>query len=193
MMVVARSGRRTRRATVSNEQLEEMGPIDDVVLEWPGELPTTGEVQPLLLDLVDRGIIRILDIAFLTKDEDGSVRALDVGDLEQEAAAFAAFEGASAPAQKARFRPRAGVSLVGTRERRHILARRTRGVLTASAIRSTSSSAGALPNKEERSWQSAPSTSTSSAFPATSSPGVSPRRSSSWWRTARSECSICSS
>ena len=66
------------------------------------------------------------------------------------------------------------------------------GVLTASAIRSTTSSAGALPNKE-RSWQSAPSTSTSSAFPATSSPGVSPRRSSSWWRTARSECSICSS
>jgi hypothetical protein len=66
-----------------------------VVLEWPGELPTTGEVQPLLLDLVDRGIIRILDIAFLTKDEDGSVRALDVGDLEQVAAAFAAFEGAS--------------------------------------------------------------------------------------------------
>jgi Family of unknown function (DUF6325) len=93
--VVARSGRRTRGATVSNEQLEEMGPIDYVVLEWPGELPTTGEVQPLLLDLVDRGIIRILDIAFLTKDEDGSVRALDVGNLEQVAAAFAAFEGAS--------------------------------------------------------------------------------------------------
>jgi hypothetical protein len=52
-------------------------------------------VQPLLLDLVDRGIIRILDIAFLTKHEDGSVRALEVRDLKQAAAAFAEFEGAS--------------------------------------------------------------------------------------------------
>ena len=80
---------------MSQEQLEELGPIDYVVLEWPGELPTTGEVQPLLLDLVDHGIIRILDIAFLTKGEDGSVSALDVGDLKQVAAAFAEFEGAS--------------------------------------------------------------------------------------------------
>jgi uncharacterized protein DUF6325 len=85
----------TRGETVSEEQLDEMGPIDYVVLEWQGELPTAGEVQPLLLDLADRGIIRILDIAFLTKDEDGSVSALDVGDLKQVAAAFAEFEGAS--------------------------------------------------------------------------------------------------
>jgi hypothetical protein len=80
---------------VSEAQLEEMGPIDYVVLEWQGELPTAGEVQPLLMELVDRGIIRILDIAFLTKDEDGSVSALGVGDLKQAAAAFAEFEGAS--------------------------------------------------------------------------------------------------
>jgi hypothetical protein len=80
---------------VSEQRLEEMGPIDYVVLEWPGELPTAGEVQPLLLDLVDRGIIRILDIAFLTKGEDGSVAALDVGELKQVAAAFAEFQGAS--------------------------------------------------------------------------------------------------
>ena len=85
----------TRGETVSVEQLEELGPIDYVVLEWPGELPDAGEVQPLLLELVDRGIIRILDIAFLTKGEDGSVSAVDVGDLQQVAAAFAAFEGAS--------------------------------------------------------------------------------------------------
>jgi uncharacterized membrane protein len=80
---------------VSEAQLEEMGPIDYVVLEWQGELPSAGEVQPLLLELVDRGIIRILDIAFLTKDQDGSVAALEIGDLKQVAAAFAEFEGAS--------------------------------------------------------------------------------------------------
>jgi len=80
---------------VSEAPLEELGPIDYVVLEWQGELPATGEVQPLLLELVDRGVIRILDIALVTKAADGSVAAVDVGDLEQVAAAFAAFEGAS--------------------------------------------------------------------------------------------------
>ena len=80
---------------MSEEQLEEMGPIDYVVLEWKGEQPDAGEVQPLLLDLVDRGIIRILDIAFLAKDEDGAVSGIDIGDLKQVAAAFAEFEGAS--------------------------------------------------------------------------------------------------
>jgi Family of unknown function (DUF6325) len=80
---------------MSDAQLEELGPIDYVVLEWQGQQPNAGEVQPLLMDLVDRGIIRILDIAFVAKDQDGSVSAIDIGDLKQVAAAFAEFEGAS--------------------------------------------------------------------------------------------------
>ena len=80
---------------MSDQQLDELGPIDYVVLEWPGRQPEAGEVQPLLLDLVDRGIIRILDIAFLAKDQDGSVSGLDLGDLKEVAEAFAEFEGAS--------------------------------------------------------------------------------------------------
>ena len=60
---------------MTEAQLDEMGPVDYVVLEWPGQQPDTGEVQPLLLDLVDRGIIRILDIAFLAKTETGRCRA----------------------------------------------------------------------------------------------------------------------
>jgi Family of unknown function (DUF6325) len=80
---------------VSEAELEELGPIDYVVLEWPGAFPDTSEVQPLLLELVDRGIIRILDIGFVAKDENGEVTGLDVGDLKQVAAAFAEFEGAS--------------------------------------------------------------------------------------------------
>ena len=80
---------------MSEAELEELGPIDYVVLEWPGAFPDTSEVQPLLLDLVDRGIIRILDIGFVAKDENGEVTGLDVGDLKQVAAAFAEFEGAS--------------------------------------------------------------------------------------------------
>lgn len=80
---------------MSAEQLEELGPIDYVVLEWPGGLTGTGESPALLLDLVDRGIIRILDIAFVTKDADGTVSGVEVGDLKEVAAAFAEFEGAS--------------------------------------------------------------------------------------------------
>jgi hypothetical protein len=80
---------------MSETQLEEMGPIDYVVLEWRGQQPTAGEVQPLLLDLVDRGIIRILDIAFVAKDPEGSVSGIELGDLKEAAAAFAEFQGAS--------------------------------------------------------------------------------------------------
>ena len=56
---------------MSEAQFDEMGPIDYVVLEWPGDTPVTGEVMALLLDLVDRGTIRILDLAFVAKGEDG--------------------------------------------------------------------------------------------------------------------------
>jgi hypothetical protein len=76
------------------EQLEEMGPIDYVVLEWPGAQPS-GEVAPLLVDLVDRGIIRILDIAFMVKGEDGSVAALDLSSLNGGDAGLGQFDGAS--------------------------------------------------------------------------------------------------
>jgi hypothetical protein len=80
---------------VSQEQLEEMGPVDYVVLEWSGDQPVTGEVMPLLLDLVDRGVIRILDIAFVVKDPDGSVTPIDFHDFVQKVPGMAGFEGAS--------------------------------------------------------------------------------------------------
>jgi hypothetical protein len=86
---------RPEEGTVREAALDELGPIDYVIMEWPGAYPDASEVKPLLLDLVDRGIIRILDVAFVTKDEDGSVSGLEVGDLKQVAEAFAEFEGAS--------------------------------------------------------------------------------------------------
>jgi hypothetical protein len=77
---------------VTDELLEEMGPIDYVVLEWPGRQPK-GDAVPLLIDLVERGIIRILDIAVMIKGEDGSTIAVDLAEFADEG--FAAFEGAS--------------------------------------------------------------------------------------------------
>jgi hypothetical protein len=79
---------------MDRDDFEEMGPIDYIVLEWPAQQPT-GEVGPMIIDLVDRGIIRILDIAFMAKGEDGSVAALDLGALNGGGAGFEEFEGAS--------------------------------------------------------------------------------------------------
>ena len=79
---------------MDRDDLDEMGPIDYIVLEWPAQQPT-GEVAPLIIDLVDRGIIRVLDIAFLAKGEDGSVAALDLATLSDAGSGFEEFEGAS--------------------------------------------------------------------------------------------------
>jgi Family of unknown function (DUF6325) len=81
---------------MAEEVLEEMGPIDYVVLEWPGRQPT-GEAAPMIADLHDRGIIRILDVALMVKGEDGSVAALDLAEAgaEGNGGSFAEFAGAS--------------------------------------------------------------------------------------------------
>lgn len=76
------------------EQLDDMGPVDYVVVEWPGQQPT-GEAAPLLVDLVDRGLIRVIDLAFITKGEDGSVARLEISDLVGKVAELNAFDGAS--------------------------------------------------------------------------------------------------
>jgi hypothetical protein len=79
---------------VSAEEFDEMGPIDYLLVEWPGRQPT-GEAAPHLIDLVDRGLIRILDLVFLHKDEDGSLTRLEIADLGDQVEAFAEFEGAA--------------------------------------------------------------------------------------------------
>lgn len=71
-----------------------MGPVDFLVIEWPDRQPN-GEAAPILLDLVDRGLIRIIDLAFLTKGEDGSVEALDISNLAAESDQLAELVGAS--------------------------------------------------------------------------------------------------
>jgi hypothetical protein len=78
---------------VAEEQT--LGPISYLIVEFPGN-KMTGEGFPILLDLVDRGIVRILDLKFITKETDGSVRALELMDLDQDGTFdIAIFEGAS--------------------------------------------------------------------------------------------------
>ncbi|WP_233517529.1 DUF6325 family protein [Geodermatophilus marinus] len=65
--------------------LDEMGPVDYLVVEFPVE-GLRGEIFPLLVDLADRGIIRVLDLAFVRKDEDGTVSTASVVDVAGMAA-----------------------------------------------------------------------------------------------------------
>jgi hypothetical protein len=75
--------------------LEESGPIDYLVVEFPGN-QMTGEAFPLLVDLVDRGLVRILDLVFVRKDLDGSVAGLELSDLDGDGELdLSVFEGAS--------------------------------------------------------------------------------------------------
>ncbi|KJY23116.1 MULTISPECIES: DUF6325 family protein [Streptomyces] len=71
-----------------------MGPVDYLVVEFPGNR-MTGEGLPLLVDLVDRGIIRILDLVFVRKDADGSVVALELKDAGGGEMDLTVFEGAA--------------------------------------------------------------------------------------------------
>ena len=77
------------------QELEEMGPIDYVVLAWPGGIPSgDGSIARMIINLVESGIIRILDIGFVAKDADGNVFAVDIAELG-DGHEFEEFEGAS--------------------------------------------------------------------------------------------------
>jgi hypothetical protein len=74
----------------------ELGPIDYLLVEWPPDRPPTGEAMPHLVDLVDRGLIRLLDLAFVRVEEDGSVLGLDLTDLDLDGnPELTVFQGAS--------------------------------------------------------------------------------------------------
>ncbi|HVQ87710.1 MAG TPA: DUF6325 family protein [Actinomycetes bacterium] len=77
------------------DALDEMGPIDYLVLEFPGA-KLTGEGLPILVDLVDRGTIRILDLVFVLKENDGSISGLTIADFDGDGELdLAVFEGVS--------------------------------------------------------------------------------------------------
>lgn len=66
---------------MSNEELE-LGPVDVVVIGYPADAPRTGEAIPLFVDLVDRGIVRVLDVLLVQKDAAGNVSGVEITDLD---------------------------------------------------------------------------------------------------------------
>jgi Family of unknown function (DUF6325) len=72
-----------------------LGPISYLIVEFPGS-KMTGEGLPILVDLVEQGLIRILDLLFAMRDEDGSLRTVELQDLDLDGQIdVAIFEGAS--------------------------------------------------------------------------------------------------
>ena len=69
---------------MSDATLSELGPVDYVIVEFPaGQANFTGEMAAELVALVDAGTIRVIDILILTKDEDGTVDAMELSDVPE--------------------------------------------------------------------------------------------------------------
>lgn len=74
----------------------ELGPVDYLVVEWPRGKEPTGEGLDLLVGLTERGVIRVIDLAFVMKDEDGTVKGLAIADIDADGSLdLVQFEGAS--------------------------------------------------------------------------------------------------
>src|SRR5947199_58791 len=82
-IAVATSPHERSAMTMTNTPLDELGPVDYVVVEFPaGESNFTGEMAKELLALVDGGTIRVIDVLILAKDADGSIEAIELSDVE---------------------------------------------------------------------------------------------------------------
>lgn len=68
---------------MSNEELE-LGPVDVVVIGYPADARRTGEAIPLFVDLVDRGIVRVLDVHMVQKDAEGKVSGFEITDIDSD-------------------------------------------------------------------------------------------------------------
>ena len=68
--------------THMTEPIDELGPVDYLVIEFPGS-KFNGEIAPALIDLVDRGIVRVLDLVLIRKGADGSFDAFELADSDQ--------------------------------------------------------------------------------------------------------------
>ncbi len=74
----------TTQAADQDTDIDSLGPIDYIVVEFPaGASNFTGEMANELLKLVDSGIVRVIDVLILSKDEDGTVDAMELSDIPE--------------------------------------------------------------------------------------------------------------
>jgi hypothetical protein len=78
------SARQRKDWLVTNTSLDELGPVDYLVVEFPAKASKfTGEMAKELVALVDAGTIRVIDVLILTKNDDGSVDAAELSDIAE--------------------------------------------------------------------------------------------------------------
>jgi len=75
------NGQQTKESGRMTETIDELGPVDWIVVEFPGS-KFNGEIAPALRDLVQRRLIRVLDLLVLKKEQDGSLEAFELSDLD---------------------------------------------------------------------------------------------------------------
>jgi len=69
---------------MTETSLDQLGPVDYLVVEFPaGASNFTGEMAAELVALVDSGTIRLIDVLILTKNEDGTVDAMELSDIDE--------------------------------------------------------------------------------------------------------------
>ncbi len=73
----------TQTSSDATESVDELGPVDWIVVEFPGSR-FKGEIVPALEDLVNRDIVRILDLLIMKKDEDGTLESFEISDLDSD-------------------------------------------------------------------------------------------------------------
>lgn len=69
---------------MSVDETDAIGPVDIVVIGYPADAPMTGEAVPIMLELVDRGIVRILDAQVIMREEDGSYTGIDIAGIDRD-------------------------------------------------------------------------------------------------------------
>ena len=83
-------------STDTETTAEDLGPIDMILIGFPPDAPMTGSAIPIFMDLIEKGIIRVFDVMFVTKDADGTFSGFDAQDLTEKGVGdLAVFEGAS--------------------------------------------------------------------------------------------------
>ena len=68
-----------------------VGPVDVYIIGFPGN-KFSGRIAPAIMELVDNGTIRVIDLLFVTKDADGVLTSLQAADLDEEGAAFVSID-----------------------------------------------------------------------------------------------------
>jgi hypothetical protein len=75
-------GLRKERDVDDETDIDELGPVDWIVVEFPGS-KFNGEIAPALADLVQRDLVRVLDLLVLKKESDGTLEAFELSDLDE--------------------------------------------------------------------------------------------------------------